>query len=102
LLTFVDSGLKSFKRQFNSHLERFILLPKYWLLFQFTFLVFVLFFNFCVILCNRVFENMLYVRLYIVIFVVIFVCTVTDLQWLVASMPAIADFPLVPMHISEE
>jgi len=25
-----------------------------------------------------------------------------DLQWIVASMPAVADFPLVPMHISEE
>jgi len=35
-------------------------------------------------------------------FSVAFVCTVADLQWLVASMPAIADFPLVPMHISEE
>ena len=29
-------------------------------------------------------------------------CCVADLQWLIASMPAIADFPLVPMHISEE
>jgi len=29
-------------------------------------------------------------------------CVIADLQWLVASMPAIADFPLVPMHISEE
>jgi len=35
-------------------------------------------------------------------FSVVFICTVADLQWLVASMPAIADFPLVPMHISEE